>query len=802
MIFYLCSHMKKDPVINNSEKIPAFPAIIKISFAPVFESLRKMSSDEEKITAAYATSLLEELKKYPLLEEGFSDSTLLEEYKKPIARLLRVLFPDALATNEIKGVTAPFDFTPFFLSTRFKNILNAAGKNFKLSVLDISDDEMYIFGCCVILAQLYHYNVDLSTPFRLPIPDPALKIERIYRVAFNADMISVVPTEKARHITPEDYALLIDRFTDIDLWKEKFPPGSYILSGISIINLMDVTVDQSIAGITSNLLSKSKVTIDQISGHLKNIFKNPDLQAGFINYENDSFCFTPNQENEFSILMNQTGNSPCNKTLCTESYELLIENKTTLVITDTERYFMESQSKLSELLLNQGFGSYIIIPLIYENEMVGFLELASKKKYELSQASLRKLEDVIPVLSMAISHYKTEAINEREAVIQREFTQIHPSVKWRFEEDASRYIQSKQSNEDAVLQDLDFPNVYPLYGQLDIKGSSIIRNEVIQKDFTTQLTAVKNIVLKAFDKKPLPLYEELNFRIGNYINEMNKGLQAGSEHDILHFLKKDIYPVFAHLKKGDKNISGMIKKYEEMLDPNLNMIYAERKKFDETIALINNTITNQLDKRQEEAQQMFPHYFERYKTDGVEYNLYIGESIAKGLVFDKIFVQNLRLWQLIVMCELENEFCSIKNKLQHPLEIASLIMVHSDPLAIHFRLDEKRFDVKGAYNARYEIIKKRVDKARIKNTQERITVPGKLAIVYSNDQDAAEYIKYLNFLIAKGYFKKGSLEKHMLEDMQGITGLQALRVSVNYTQKIKENDKLTITQLMEAMEQN
>ena len=89
-----------------------------------------------------------------------------------------------------------------------------------------------------------------------------------------------------------------------------------------------------------------------------------------------------------------------------------------------------------------------------------------------------------------------------------------------------------------------------------------------------------------------------------------------------------------------------------------------------------------------------------------------------------------------------------------PIEIASLILVYNTPLSVHFRMDEKRFDVEGAYNARYEIIKKRVDKAHIKGTTERITQPGRIAIIYSQEQDAREYRTYLNFLIAKGIVKK------------------------------------------------
>jgi hypothetical protein len=565
---------------------------------------------------------------------------------------------------------------------------------------------------------------------------------------------------------------------------------------------MDVTVDQSIAGITTNLLSKSETTLQQIGNHLKIIFKNSALHVGYIDYKHDSFYGKSGHQENSSIILDNEENCSCGASLCAESYEQLIEHRLPLVITDTEKYDAENKSRLSETLIKKGIGSYIIIPLIYEDELLGFAELGSESKYELSLASLNKLKDVLPVLSMAISHFKTEFRNEVEAVIQTEFTQIHPSVKWRFEEEAVKHIMQKSSNEKPALKDLDFSNVFPLYGQLDIKGSSTIRNEVIQKDIATQLTAVKSIIERAFHKKQLPLYEELNFRIGNYIKGIRKGLQAGSEHEILHFLRRDVYPVFDHLKKADKTIAGLIKKYESTLDQQLNMIYDERKKFDETVAVINNVLTRHLDRRQAEAQEMFPHYFERYKTDGIEYNMYVGESISKGLVFDKIFIHNLRLWQLMIMCELENEFNTIKKDLTQPLEIASLVMVHSDPLTIHFRLDEKRFDVKGAYNARYEIIKSRVDKAFIKGTSDRVTIPGKLAIIYSNEQDATEYMRYLNFLIAKGYFQKGTVEKLVLEDMQGITGLQALRVNINYSEKIKENDKLSIGQLMEAMEKS
>jgi hypothetical protein len=42
--------------------------------------------------------------------------------------------------------------------------------------------------------------------------------------------------------------------------------------------------------------------------------------------------------------------------------------------------------------------------------------------------------------------------------------------------------------------------------------------------------------------------------------------------------------------------------------------------------------------------------------------------------------------------------------------------VYNEKIDIRFRMDEKRFDVDGAYNSYYEIIKKRLDKAHVKDS--------------------------------------------------------------------------------------
>jgi hypothetical protein len=340
--------------------------------------------------------------------------------------------------------------------------------------------------------------------------------------------------------------------------------------------------------------------------------------------------------------------------------------------------------------------------------------------------------------------------------------------------------------------------VYPLFGQSDIKGSSDARNIAIKEDLITQLTLAISVLKDACLTEKLPIYNELMYRVSTFLKDVKDDLNAGDEINILDFLQREIYPVFNHIKDINKELSRKVSIYMNRLDSELNVVYEKRKDYEKSVNLINDKLSRYIDSRQKDAQEMYPHYFERYKTDGVEFNMYIGESITKKDSFDSIYLYNLRLWQLQTMCEMENIAYSLVDTMPHNLRVASLILVHSNPMAIKFRMDEKQFDVDGAYNIRYEIIKKRIDKANIKGTEERVTQPGKLAIIYSQDKDALEYIKYINFLQSRKQL--GKIEFLELEDLQGVSGLKALRVEVIYQKDFDEKKTITLNDLIKQIE--
>ena len=127
------------------------------------------------------------------------------------------------------------------------------------------------------------------------------------------------------------------------------------------------------------------------------------------------------------------------------------------------------------------------------------------------------------------------------------------------------------------------------------------------------------------------------------------------------------------------------------------------------------------------------------------------------------------------------------------MQTTQLVLAHSIPLSISFRRKERKFDVDGAYNIRYEIVKKRIDKVHVKNSEERLTQPGKIAVVYSQQKELQEYMEYIEFLQNEGLLNE-NIEHIELEDTQGISGLKAIRVEVNLTEN-HQNSKVELSKV-------
>lgn len=756
-----------------------FPMIIELNFSKILDAFYQYIEKAPDFMSGVASQFVE-IQELELMKQGFLTPAAVKEHREVIDTMLEMIFPYPLRNNEIKAAIIPFVNHTVYASSRFRKILSDAGEDFDLKMRNMDEDRVFFFGCSMILNWVYGYKLDFRRPLFFDIPDSNGKI-RNYRVTINADFMDIIPTEKAKKITHDDYVELINNADDIDLWKEKFPPNSYIFRGFTICNMFDATMDETISKIKTNFIESRPEDFPITEQLIRELFGNESITVGITRYERDDkkFYSVPHPLIP-SLLLEDKIDAHQENIFCHHLIGEVLNKKEAVAISNVEFYGnVSNHNQFYHHLKKQGFNSYMCAPLIDGDTVIGILELGCKDVEFLNTLNLTKLRDIVPIMSIVMKRRNEERLNLLEVIIQEECTSIHPSVSWRFVEEAEKFMRDRQYDNDPTFRDIVFPEVYPLYGQSDIRGSSTARNVAIQKDLFTQLDAAQRIIEMANKKHPLPIYNELIYRLDRSRESLQGGLGAGADQQILSFLQAEVYPVFSHLRTEDSALDELIQQYVDMLNPELKTVYKARRAYDESVNMINKHLAAILDARASEAQKMFPHFFERYKTDGIEYNIYIGQSLVKDRTFNPIYLQNLKLWQLTTMCEIEREHAKLKPQLAAPLDIATLILAYSTPLSIRFRVDEKQFDVDGAYNARYEIVKKRIDKAHIKGSSERLTQPGKIAIVYSNQDERIEYDKYAAYLRALNLIK-GEVEYHTLEDLQGITGLRAMRYTVNY----------------------
>jgi predicted metal-dependent HD superfamily phosphohydrolase len=778
------------------------PFKILISFHKLIEGLEQIALSDIDYRANYAKGLLSQIEHKPEFREGIENLEIIENNQELIKNLLADLFPTALTHNEIKAATIPFHDITFNYSERFKKILNDVCVSFDMSIRDMNEHQFYIMNCTIILGAYYHQNVDFGKPLFYDIPDKDGVLKH-YKILYNADFLEILPTENTRFLNQSEIDELVDNYDNLELWKKAFPENSWILKGFAIISLVDVTVENAVSNLKSNLLKSDveKANLNEsFVSILRSIFKIPDLNLGLTFYDEEEGMFIEppyNDEKLKSFIPINVKESDCKNAVCGLSFESLLEKNSPTIISNIEQFAaLNENNSLAVHLLNQGFQSFIFAPMIKDNKLLGILQLGSLTPRALNSINANKLDLILPFVFDAVEKKNNDMINQLEAIIQKEYTAIHSSVFWKFKKEARNYFFSNNTSGNYSFKEIVFKEVYPLYGQIDIKGSSENRISAIANDLKAQINQIIEIIEILNSDKKISFIEQKKFELEVFLKELEQPFKNELEQIIHNYIETDIH-TFLKNAELNKHTKILLTDYFNKIDQKTGMFYQSRKDFDDTITSINKKMAAILDAKQEQAQEIFPHYYERFKTDGVEHNLYIGASIEPKKEFNLMYLQNLRLWQLETLCEMELEHHKLKGSLPYSLDVTSLILAFSSAISIRFRMDEKRFDVDGSYNARYEVVKKRIDKAFVKNTDERITQKEKITIVYSNASEEKEYINYIKYLQHKNKLE-GEIEKLEVEDLQAVSGLKALRVKVKHNKNILMVDaEVFITKLFQ-----
>ncbi|HVU94989.1 MAG TPA: GAF domain-containing protein [Puia sp.] len=635
----------------------------------------------------------------------------------------------------------------------------------------------------MILLQCYNYTLPAGSTVIRSLRNQETGLPGYYRLNIDSRFVEVSAKNKLPPFDPSQLDTKRPVKEVIDRLLEHLPLECFVFSGISALTVTDVTEEYVVDSVKNLILNPD--ACDE-SNHHSEVLRYLTVLAGT---KDVSFGLLPLLQVNGRAVYSE---SSCYHSIIGESAESGEEDTEKIYLALMDEYFKHPKQVLYETLPEPAAGehfffgtlrqagvvSYAMVPVYYNNRVAGVLEVSARKAGVLTADLLARLDVLIPLLAQLLQRGIDEFEADLKAIVKENFTSIQPAVEWKFNEAAWHHERMREmGKEPARIETIYFKDVYPLYGAVDIRNSTIERNSALRRDLQTQFRLLTETLSSLQKVVELQLLDELLHQAQKWEQAMNGALTTADELNLNSFLRDKVDFFLRHFRETRPDLADLITPYLQATEEAEGEAFVNRRELETSIQLVNRTVNRWLEETIAELQKSYPFYFEKFRTDGVEYDIYIGQSISPMRPFDLLYLRNLRLWQLKSMAMIARETHKLLPEMATPLQTTQLIFVHSTSIDISFRKDERRFDVEGGYNIRYQVVKKRIDKVRVQDTNERLTQPGKIAIIYFNDREGEEYEGYIKYLQEKGVFAL-EVEHLELEELQGVSGLRALRVGV------------------------
>lgn len=751
-------------------KILDFRTVLSLDYLLEFW-LAEEQSDANGLAAA-ARELNRRVAQIPELRGPITDPAVLERNLPLVRNLLTAVFPAGLTNLSFAAVAAPMSWRFLHATPRFRRELMDENQQIRGELLIHGIDFDYLknlFGYLVIMRHCYGMQMPFDKSLLVQNTDPDTGFLRTFQIRAQFDLLRVRPRGALPEIDLEAVGALGPRMTSIEAWRELVPVDAFEFYGLVVYEATDVS-EESTRSQLKDILVKPEPLVERelfadIQELLRTMLRMSKLNVSVVGIQGDT-AFCASGDHGFK---HEAENLRIDAFICESCRSELFQGQEVLY-TDLQR--AEMSSDMLRRLRDAGARSFLMLPLKEGDRLLGALCLTTDNPGELNSLTKLRLEGVTELFAQALGRTLSTAHSRVQAVMKEKFTAIHPSVEWKFREAATRYLRDK------TIGDVVFPDSYSLYSSSDIRSSSEIRSQAIRKDLVGQIRSAKHVLELAARQSRIDYLDSLVYRLDRLIGELEVGARSGDESRIARLLATEIEPIFDSVENFGADIHSSVESYRAAVCCDSGSLFRERRAYEESVDRLTRRMADLLQERQVLAQQTFPHLFEMYRTDGVEHTIYVGNSLTERDDFSQLYLNELRLWQLKTVCMTARLCFAMEAQLPQPLQVAHLILAQSEPIGLRYSQEEKKFNVDGAYNTSYEIIKKQIDKAHIKGSGERLTQPGKVALVYSRSSEAIEYRMLVEYLQQKGFIEPG-IEQVELEDLQGVYGLKALRVAVS-----------------------
>jgi hypothetical protein len=512
----------------------------KLSFRPLIRVWETIIREGREGSKGIYRELLDKVKQHPELLENITDESILKKHQDLIEQMMTTIFPVTLSDdNDLYGVSIPFQYKMIYSSKLFRSLfLGETGDQICVPENKTGQrlsDEKLAGAYQMILARLYNFNVDGLVSTVHPYQCPFTALDKYMELELDTRFIDVKVKGELPQV-PADWEYDYNNINDIMRIPnlcEVLPLNLFEFEGMVIIRIKEVTQREVLNIIRDRLLdihtfSDANVFHD-LQTQVQNLMGVPGIQTAIKPFFRvNNHLIQTEIHTTFDLGVKEMPTVEKMQQIYQAALATFKENGGSVLVINEINEEAVSKYPFLVMLYKFGWKNAIICPLFTDNkeDLLGVILLVSPSPGKLTRAHIGRIEPAIPLFKVAIEKSQENLDTQVERVIKEQFTAVQDAVEWRFTEAALKYLTSKNKGDQAKIEPIVFEGVYPLYGAIDIRNSSIERNNAIQLDLLEQLNLANEIIILAKEQNSFPLLDETVFKIQKYIHSVSNILFA------------------------------------------------------------------------------------------------------------------------------------------------------------------------------------------------------------------------------------------------------------------------------------
>ena len=404
-----------------------------LSLRPLVEYLKGRLKTEKSVKSEFYRFLLEKIEKDKALLSSIS-ATDLVEYKDTLELIFTILTP--LMDNEddfFWALSTPIPDEIFFSTNAFYKFFEGHDPKNKVSKDSETVEKKQVkFVYNIILDRFYNFSSVLKNEIIYAHINQETKLTQYYNIQTDTKFVDITYKGELPELNFEELGQAFQDDNELEYLFERLPLTDFLFDGFSIISITDVTLQYSIDGIRDALVNHNYQTeaYTHVIQALQSLSGNGSLEFGLMPFltVNDKLVFD-HKEFSQSKLINSAKASYLEEEVFYSLVDKYKENPRAIFVSSITDDQIEKDPFL-RVLKEAGVCSYSVLPVYYNTQLAGVLEVYSDHEIMIDDKLLSRLRPAMPLIGQ-LFQYNIEDFNAKmDEVLMDKFTALQPSVQW------------------------------------------------------------------------------------------------------------------------------------------------------------------------------------------------------------------------------------------------------------------------------------------------------------------------------------------------------------------------------------